>query len=167
MHRFEFDTTASLMSFEARSTVHPVCGDAAGLEGWIDVDLDGGASTIRAGLLEIPLAQLSSGNAIYDAELRRRLGLRRHPMLRAELTSWTPNGEQGTFLVRGDVTFRGVTRTEGGEMAALIQDDRTVVLEGVRVFDIRDYGMKPPHLLSLRMHPEVKVRVAIIGRRID
>lgn len=167
MQRFEFDTVGSLMSFEARSTLHPIHAETAGLTGWFDGDLDGGASTIRAAQLEIPLAPLSSGNAVYDAQLRRRLDLRRHPTLRAELSEWAPNGEDGTYRVRGDVTFRGVTRTEEGGMALLIEDDRTVILEGTRVFDIREYGMNPPHLLSLRVYPEVTIRVAIICRRVD
>jgi hypothetical protein len=40
-------------------------------------------------------------------------------------------------------------------------DDGTVRLEGERVFDIRDFGMQPPRILMLRVHPEVAVRVSI------
>lgn len=167
MHRFEFDTTTSLMSLEARSTVHPVHAETSGLEGWFEGDLAGDSSVIGAGQLEIPLAPLASGNALYDAELRRRIDIRRHPTLRAELSDWAPSATAGTYRVRGDVTFRGVTRAEEGQMALLIQDEHTVVLEGARVFDIREYGMEPPQLLSLRVYPEVTIRVAIVGRRVD
>jgi len=168
MQRFEVDTTTSLMSFEARSTVHPVHAQTSGLEGWFEGDLIAGeAPTICAGYLEIPLAPLASGNALYDAELRRRIDIHRHPTLRAELSDWVPNGTDVTYRVLGDVTFRGVTRAEEGQMALLIQDERTVMLEGARVFDIRDYGMESPRLLSLRVYPEVTIRVAIVGRRVD
>ncbi len=44
-------------------------------------------------------------------------------------------------------------------------DDSTLQLEGESTFDIRDFGMEPPRILLLRVHPEVKVRVAIVATK--
>jgi hypothetical protein len=38
-------------------------------------------------------------------------------------------------------------------------------LEGRSTFDIRDFGMDPPRILMLRVHPEVAVRVEIVAER--
>jgi hypothetical protein len=69
--------------------------------------------------------------------------------------------------VNGAVTFRGVTRDVEDNMSLSVEDDRTVVLDGARLFDIRDYGMDPPRLLTLRVYPEVTIRVALVGRLVD
>jgi polyisoprenoid-binding protein YceI len=74
---------------------------------------------------------------------------------------------EGRYLVAGDVTFRGATRSIEGEMTLTTPDDRTVCLEGEHTFDIRDFGMQPPRILTLRVHPEVAVRVTIFASRED
>jgi hypothetical protein len=47
-----------------------------------------------------------------------------------------------------------------------VEDDHTVLLDGTRVFDIRDFGMEPPRLLTVRVYPEVTIRVVVVGRRV-
>jgi polyisoprenoid-binding protein YceI len=92
--------------------------------------------------------------------MKRRIDARRHPTITGELTGL--ERVDGTrYLVRGDVTFRGVARSYEGDMDIAASDDGTVRLEGERVFDIRDFGMQPPKILMLRVHPEVAVRVSI------
>ena len=44
-------------------------------------------------------------------------------------------------------------------------DDGTLQLDGSSTFDIRDFGMEPPRILMLKVHPEVTVRVAIVATR--
>ena len=66
-------------------------------------------------------------------------------------------------MVGGDIEFRGVTRSYEDEMTLVALDDHTVQLEGERTFDIRDFGMEPPKILTLRVYPEVKVRVVIVA----
>lgn len=155
------------MSLDGRSTVHPIHAETDGLVGWIRGRLVAGTgpATIEAGQVEIPLGGLSSANALYDAELRRRIDVRRYPTALGVLSQWTPTPEPGTYRVRGTVTFRGVTRTVESTMTLAVESAGPVVLSGSCVLDIRDYGMTPPRLLALRVYPEVTVRVALIGRR--
>ena len=44
-------------------------------------------------------------------------------------------------------------------------DDHTLHLDGRSTFDIRDFGMEPPRILTLRVHPEVVVTVSIVARK--
>jgi polyisoprenoid-binding protein YceI len=169
MPRFEIDPTASLMSVDGRSSLHPIHAETSGLQGWIDAEVLGGGTgqvEVDAGRLEIPLTQLFSGNRLYDAELHRRIDIRRYPTVTAVLSDWQPTGRPGSYRVRGDICFRGVTRGVEDDMALSVEDDHTVVLDGARVFDIRDFGMDPPRLLTMRVFPEVTIGVAVVGRRI-
>jgi polyisoprenoid-binding protein YceI len=169
MPRFEFDPTASLMSLDGRSTLHPIHAETAGPTGWIEADiaLDTGQAAVHAGCLQIPLAGLSSGNALYDAELRRRLDVRRYPEATGVMSDWQPSGQPGTYRVKGDVTFRGVTRTVEDDMSLSAEDNRTVILSGTRIFDVRHFGMNPPRLLAVRVYPEVTISVSLVGRLAD
>jgi hypothetical protein len=43
--------------------------------------------------------------------------------------------------------------------------DDEVSLTGDYVFDIREFGMKPPSMLMIRVYPEIAVRVELYGSR--
>ena len=168
MPRFEFDPTASLMTLDGRSNVHAIHAETNGLMGWIQAEVvtETGQVEVEAGTLEIPFTRLSSGNALYDVELRRRIDIRRYPTAAAVLSDWQPTAKAGSYRVGGQVSFRGLTRAVEGDMSLSVEDDCTLVLDGARLFDIRDFGMEPPRLLSVRVHPEVTIQVAVVGRRI-
>jgi polyisoprenoid-binding protein YceI len=116
------------------------------------------------GHLSLPVDRLRSGNVLEERELRRRIDARNFPSIDGELTGMQPAEDQGRYVVRGAVTFRGVTKEHVDEMLIAFDDD-TVTLAGTSTFDVRDFGMKPPRILLLRVEPEVTVRVEIVGRR--
>ncbi len=64
----------------------------------------------------------------------------------------------------GDVSFHGKTRTFEHGMQIAVHDDG-VALTGEDVFDIREFGMKPPSMLMVRVYPEISVRVELHGVR--
>ena len=77
-------------------------------------------------------------------------------------------GKDGRYLVRGDVTFRGVTNVRRG------RDDHGAARrparcgsQGSSVFDIRDFGMEPPTILMLKVEPDVTVTVDIVAEKED
>ena len=43
--------------------------------------------------------------------------------------------------------------------------DDAVSLTGDYVFDIREFGMKPPSMLMIRVYPEISVKVELHGTR--
>jgi YceI-like domain len=151
---------------EARSTLHPIGAETAGLEGWFEAELSGDG---RVSLSAPPRAQLclrvdllSSGNAFYDSEMRRRVEARKFPVITGDLTTMQEVGVDDRYVVTGDLTFRGVTRSYTDEMTLSSPEGRTLRLEGARVFDIRDFGVQPPRLLGLRVYPDVAVKILIV-----
>jgi hypothetical protein len=116
--------------------------------------------------LSLRVERLRSGNVLEERELRRRINARRFPTIDGDLIDMKPAGDDGRYVVRGAVTFLGVTNEHRDEMLISFDDD-TIMLTGSSTFDIRDFGMEPPRVLLLRVEPEVIVRVEIVGRRLD
>lgn len=168
MTRFRIVPTRSRVWIKARSNVHPIHSEASGLDGWLDLELSADALDLDhapAGHLEFPVEQLASGNPLEDREMRRRIDARRYPTIAGDLRTMKPAADPGSYVVRGDLTFRGVTRTYEDEMTLQVIDQHTVGLDGESTFDIRDFGMEPPRILMLKVYPDVTVRVQIVAEK--
>jgi polyisoprenoid-binding protein YceI len=166
--RYQIDPTRSRVAIDARSSLHPIHSETDGLEGWIELDLDGGGPGLRmqGAHLELPVERLRSGNALEDRELKRRIDARRFPTINGDLTGMEAIDGSDRYRVRGDVTFRGVTRPREDEMTvALDGGGDTLRLQGSSVFDIRDFGMEPPRILLLKVAPDVTITVDIVARK--
>ena len=155
------------MRIDARSSLHPIHSETDGLEGWFEADVLGGGRINTAvtpqARLELAVERMSSGNPLYDREMRRRIDARRYPTISGRLTHLGTAEGEGRYVVGGEVAFRGVTNHYEGEMTITAVDDATLKFEGERTFDIRDFGMEPPRILALRVYPDVVVRVEIIA----
>ena len=149
--RYRIVPERSRLWVEARSSLHPINVDTRGLEGFVEVETSGEAdgSAVRpvAGRVEIDTDRLQTGNPLYDRELERRLEARKFSR------------------VRGDLSLHGVTRSVDGQVTLRVVDERRVQVEGERVFDMRDFGLEPPRILMLRVHPDVKVRGRVVAER--
>lgn len=164
MPRFRIVPERSRVWLEASSSVHPIHGEAAGLSGSIDVQFDGTGLDLTSSpeiRVELPVEQLKSGNRLEDAEMMRRVDARRYPTIRGVVKDMKQQGNDGRYLVTGDLTFHGVTQTVEGEVTISRPDDQTLVLEGEQEFDIRDFKVSPPKILMLKVHPEVTVRIRV------
>jgi YceI-like domain len=166
--RYRIDPDVSKVWIDARSSLHPIHSEATGVEGWFEADLLGGGrinpQVPPTAHLELPVETLSSGNPLYDREMRRRADARRYPTITGELATMTAGDTDGRYQVTGTVTFRGQTNTYTDDMDVSIPDEGVVRLEGSHVFDIRDFGMDPPKILTLRVFPEVTVKVSLHAR---
>lgn len=166
MPRYRIVPERSRVVIDAKSSVHPIHSSTDGLEG--DVELELGAdgrldlSSKPSGRVSMPASRLSSGNRLEDRELYRRIDVRRYPRIEGVLEQMESSAD-GSYRVTGEVTFRGVSRQKVDEMTVEALDDRTVRLAGSSVFDIRDYGMEPPRVLTLRVDPQVTVSVEIVA----
>ena len=169
MARYRIVPERSKVFISARSSLHPIDTRTDGLEGFVDFELHGGGrlnlTVPTKGRVSLPVARMSSGNPLEDRELRRRIEARRYPTIDGELTDMHETGRDGRYLVRGDVTFKGATRSYQDEMAVSQDDDGTLRLSGESTFDIRDFGMDPPRILMLKVEPQVGVRVEIVAER--
>jgi polyisoprenoid-binding protein YceI len=167
--RYQISPTRSKVVIDATSNVHPIHSETDGLEGWIDLEVQGGG---RVNLtippkaqLSLPVQQLKSGNPLQDRELKRRIDARRYPTIDGQLTEMKETAGDGRYLVSGDVTFLGTTRHYEDEMNVAQIDDSTIELEGSSTFDIRDFGMQPPRILMLKVAPDVTVTVNIVAEK--
>lgn len=168
MARFRVVPDRSAVWIEASSNVHPIHTRTDGLEGYVELE-PGGHGQLDLGVtpkghLSLRVDRLRSGNVLEQRELRRRIDARRFPTIDGELTDMQPAADAGRYVVRGAVTFRGVTNEHEDEMLISFEDDM-VTLAGTSTFDIRDFGMEPPRILLLHVEPEVTVRVEIVARR--
>jgi polyisoprenoid-binding protein YceI len=69
------------------------------------------------------------------------------------------------YVVRGELTFHGVTHAVEGEVGLRSLDEQTVEIEGHQVIDMRNFGLEPPRLLMLKVEPEIRVRGRVVARR--
>jgi polyisoprenoid-binding protein YceI len=164
--RYRIIPERSYVWVDARSSVHPFQAKTNGLEGFVDLELTPqgvvDAASTTSGQLSLAVNRLSAGNPVEDREMQRRIDGRRYPRIEGVLDQMAPAGN-GTYLVSGDITFRGVVRRYQDEMTVAALDANTVQLAGKSRFDIRDFGMEPPRVLMFRMEPEVEVRVEIVA----
>jgi len=165
--RFRIIPERSAVLIDATSSVHPIRTRTNGLEGSIQfevhadgrIDIDAGVT----GELSLAVERLRSGNPLEDRELRRRIDARRFPTIEGRITEAHETSEPGRIRVRGDVTFRGTTRSHEDELTISPIDDGTWKITGGSTFDVRDFGMEPPKILMLRVHPEVHVAIDAIA----
>jgi PadR family transcriptional regulator PadR len=149
--RFRLVPERSVVLIEVRSTVGPLRFGTIGLRGFVD-------GTIR-GRLDIDVADLSSGNSVYDAELRRRIDVRRFPTAAVELHGCRDGGMPGLYRLEGELTFHGVTRPVGGTVKLETITEHRLLVTGEQAFDIRDFAIPSPTALMLRIYPDVRVRL--------
>jgi len=176
MTKFEISSERSTVWIEATSSMHPIHSESHGLTGFFEADVLGGGrvnpqSPVH-GHLELPVEELSSGNALYDRELKRRVDARRYPVIVGDLDTMEedgaapPRADGARYRVGGKVSFRGETRHVEDEMTLELLDDGALCLRGEHVFDIREFGMDPPKIMMLKVYPDVTVRVEIVAEPI-
>ncbi len=166
MVRYKLDSVRSCVWVSARSSLHPINTETRGITGWFEaatrsdgsLDLDQPVS----GELQLAVERLTSGNVLYDRELRRRIDARRYPTINGRVVQVEAGVGHPQYVMTGDISFHGKTLSFKHEMEIAI-DGESAVLSGQDDFDIREFGMKPPSMLMVRVYPEVNVRVELHG----
>jgi polyisoprenoid-binding protein YceI len=162
--RFRLVPDRSVVLIEVRSTVGPISFGALGVTGTVEADIvDGAVSTDTppSAHIEIAVDDLRSGNAVYDAELARRISARRFPVASLDLTDCVASGPGSRYRLHGELTFHGVTRPALGTVSVDVASERSLVVTGEQVFDIRDFDVPSPTVLMLRIYPDVRVRLHV------
>lgn len=164
--RFAVDASACAVLVQARSNVGTVRFASSDIRGAVEVVRTGDGVDVRScptARLELPLASLTSGNALYDAELQQRLAVRRYPMATVELLGAELLGG-ADYRVTGAVTIHGVTATLQGDVRLGFREPGELLVSGEKVVDIRDFEIELPNVLMLRIYPDVKVRLQLLAR---
>lgn len=166
--RFEVVPAESALTFEANSTFHKVHGRADGLVGYVEAAWDGNASLALDPAprmhVEFNVERLRSGNDLQDREMWKLIDSRRFPLIAAELREIKPSAQAATYQAGGDITLAGRVRRYDGEMRVTHEGDGMLV-EGDLVVDIRDFGLRPPNLLIVKVDPQVKVHLHLVAAR--
>ncbi len=166
--RYRIVPERSQLWAEARSSLHPIHMETDGFEGFIEADTTNGHlrfDVTPKAHLELDVDRIKSGNSMYDSELERRLDVRRYPRLKGEVSDVLPIDGQDRCRVRGDLSLHGVTKPVEGEVTFRMLDDKTIEIEGEKVIDMRTFGLEPPRLLILKVHPEVRIRARLVAER--
>ena len=165
--RYAVSSSESSLAFQARSTLHAVHGKATGLTGYVDAawNPDGTLAAQPAPKMHVdfPVAGLSSGNSLQDREMWKMIDSKRFPRIAADLRDIRPAAAPGRYTAHGDITFAGRSRTYEGDIALGHDGDR-VAIDGELSVDIRDFGLKAPNLLIVKVDPIVTVRLHLAAK---
>ena len=163
MARFRW-TDLSRVELHARSTLHPIRATTHDVSGEAVGELRRGATVIdgvATGFVEVPLRALHSWNPIEDFEMRRAVEARTYPALRFELLRMCGGPER--YDVRGAMIAHGVRREFDAEVGVNL-DGGWLTVDGDYTFDVREFGITPPHMLGIRVEPDVRVVAHLVGR---
>jgi len=156
MQRWQIDEDASTIVFRASSSVHAIrsLGSASGwIEGAID---DGGLADgdVLLGRLIVPIGELTSGNPLFDREMRRRVDTSNYPNIVADITTVVAV-KAGKATITGTVMFLGEAVNVEGDIAV----ERGPHITGIGEFDIRWWGLETPRMLMFKVDPIVTVEI--------
>ena len=173
--RYELVPDESQVWIEGSSSLHPVRATATGLTGWVELSLTKAglrAGSGVAGEVRVDVSRLESGNSLVDRETRRRIDANRFP----EIVGTAVTSERvapDRLTVEGDLAFRGETCRVAGDLwvsridpepGGSSADANRLLLEGTQRLDVRDWGVKPPKLGLVKVHPDIEVRVRLLAR---
>lgn len=156
---FEVVPEQSAIMIRARSNVGTIEFGTTGLRGRLEAVLREGSLVAQSrvsGRFEVDIAELTSGNPLYDAELRRRVDARAYPVAVLELDDARPLSAD-RFEVGGRLTFHGASSALDGAVGVTVLGAQRLVVSGEKVIDIRDFQLAAPTMLMLRIYPDVRV----------
>ena len=174
---FVVATDRSSLVVEARSNIGPIAFSTRSLSGELNVRVRDGfvvADPAPEAMISACIADLTSGNPVYDNELLRRADARRYPIVTLGLASASQVGEGNRYQVAGTMTLHGVTRTLDGSVTATVLEhsgrvaassrrrpgiDRSLTISGDQVIDVRHFGMEVPTMPLLRLYPDVRLHL--------
>jgi polyisoprenoid-binding protein YceI len=168
LERYAISTSDSWVTFEGRSSLHGLKGKAVGLSGYVEANWndDGSLATTPAPRmhLDVPVANLRSGNAMFDRETWKLIDSNRFPRIAADLRELRSALGPNHYEASGDVTLAGRSRKYDGELT-FAHDQENVTIDGELRIDIRDFGLKPPNLLIIKVDPAVKAVLHLVARK--
>ncbi|MDQ6909894.1 MAG: YceI family protein [Actinomycetota bacterium] len=144
--------------------MHPIHGDLHDIRGEATVEVADGAINLDpapTGYIEADVESLKSGKKLEDKALRKQVEADKYPTIRYEVRG--AEGGPESFKITGAFTFHGVTQEFIEEATAKIEGD-TLKVEAEHTFDIQDFGVKPFKILMLKVHPEVKLALRLVGK---
>jgi hypothetical protein len=158
----------SRIEISRKSSLHPVTGQfrPGHLSGSLAIGGDGGDAPAPGaapqGHLELPITALSFGSALYGRELPKRVEASRYPdsdtAPRQRRTRRRPDLAD---LAQPDRARRHQTLPRDGDRDP--GPGRSITVSGRHHFDVREFGIQPPGMLGMKVHPDFEVTVHAVG----
>lgn len=155
--RYPLVPARSVVLIETRSSLGPISFGTVGLSGWIDT---GGPPHAQ---VEVAVDGLRSGNAVYDAELLRRLDVRHFPIARLDVNDAHRVGVSDRHRIFGTLDLHGVQRPIRALADLTVLPGDRVRVTAEQVLDIRDHDVHFPAVAMLRIYPDVRVHLHMEG----
>ena len=112
--------------------------------------------------VDFPVEGLKTGNNLQDREMWKVVDSRRFPRVSADLREISAAPTAGRYTASGEVTLAGRSRRYSGEFSLGHSGDR-LTLEGDLNVDIRDFGLKAPNLLLVKVDPVINIRLRLVA----
>ena len=164
---FEVHSGRSALLVKARSNVGPISFATSELHGEISAHVDGETIDTTAAVkarLSVALRSLTSGNALYDTELKRRIDARRYPEAVLELEHAVHQAGTNRYELGARIEIHHVVRPIGGIVTIDPLGQGGIVVRGQQTLDIRDFDLEVPTTLALKIYPEVSVEIHLEAR---
>jgi polyisoprenoid-binding protein YceI len=160
----------SSIDTEVRSSIHLIHGRATELRGVVEGEFDGDGrprfEQPHGGWVEVPVEAIRSGNRLTELEMQRRAEVGRYPTIRFEVSrAWAVDGAD-RYRAAVSVTAHGRTQVFEEDFR-FRRDGGRLVLQGQHTFDMRDFGVNPPSILTLRVEPQVTVSVRLVTEQAE
>lgn len=164
---FEVLPGRSAVLVKARANVGPISFATAEVRGALCADLEADMVDTAGpvtGRLSVSLSSLTSGNSLYDTELKRRIDARRHPDAVLELERARRVEGTGRYELAGRIEIHDVTRPLTGSVTVEPLQRGILVVRGQHTLDIREFDLEVPTTLALKIYPEVSVEMHLEAR---
>jgi YceI-like domain len=160
--RFRIVPVRSAVLVRARSNVGLINFGTTALSGEIVCRVHDGALIgveEARGSLQIKSSSFESGNALYDAEIHRRIHARRYPSISVELTSAVHSADASSYRLGGTITLGDIAQ-EASDMVSIESSGADhLLVTGSHALDIRDFNIEAPSTLLLNIYPEVVIEL--------
>lgn len=120
-----------------------------------------GERAVTAVEFSVPAQELDCRNGTMNNHMYKALKAAEHPTITFRATSYEPTtaGANVRGILTGELTLGGVTRPAAVEVVSTDGGDGTLLVSGVHLIRMREFGLKPPSLMLGTLKVDEKVNV--------
>jgi len=153
-----FDAAAgSTLSYRLVHEFHTVTGVSRAVEARARLHPDG---TLQV-MVRVPVESFDSGNSNRDAHMREAVEAAAHPFVvfRGVAADAWPASVPGDLAVplRGELTFKGLTRPLSPTVHVRFETGRRALVEGSFPVSLEAFGVERPSLLFVKVEDRIEI----------
>ena len=145
------DRSLSSLTYAMKHALHAWTGTSREVACAAETDADGRITRVAA---TVKVKSFDSQNSNRDAHMLEVTDALTHPNITFSSTSVAP--EAGGYLVRGNLSFHGVTKPFETKVVETKKNGRRIIT-GRFIFLLEDFGIERPTLMLVKTDNEVEV----------